>query len=443
MKIKKTMAFILVLAAALPLLASCSGGGKAPAVTTDTPTEEPAVSTTEEVTTEETTVEETFSKIPELIEVKWNAGYIGSDSNAYGYEYKINSSGGSYSYTDVIVLEKKGTMVTFLDPKKGSTSSNAFVVSSWAKVGSYWIIDKEGINIPGGGSLVVNANAAGGTSYTYISSKDNECIRFCYRSNTSSVNAKDHPAIYMLRTNEPGTYQPEIDLLEAYDKFMSSEKDRAFYDVLNGITMNVIGDSYFKGEGLKPHYVWPGLIATKYGMKFDNKGIGGSTVSNYVTTNNPMVDRYNKMPDNNPQIVIIEGGRNDYNKSVPIGENSDTSTKTFKGAVNTLIDSVRKKYPDALILAVTVWEVGGKANSAGHMCSDYGRALIEICNLKGVPVYNSMEQDKIGVYMTDPDFRAEFCMKPGDISHLNAYGMMKVMPVFEKWIAEEYSKFKK
>ena len=62
-------------------------------------------------------------------------------------------------------------------------------------------------------------------------------------------------------------------------------------------------------------------------MIFSNYGIGGSTISNYVSTNQPMVDRYHFMTENKPDIIIIEGGRNDYNKSVPIGTLDDTSTK--------------------------------------------------------------------------------------------------------------------
>ena len=38
--------------------------------------------------------------------------------------------------------------------------------------------------------------------------------------------------------------------------------------------------------------------------------------------------------------------------------------------------------------------------------------------------------------MTDPAFRAAYCMKPGDVSHLNAAGMRLVLPVFERAAAE-------
>jgi hypothetical protein len=40
--------------------------------------------------------------------------------------------------------------------------------------------------------------------------------------------------------------------------------------------------------------------------------------------------------------------------------------------------------------------------------------------------------------MTDASFRAKYCMKPTDISHLNADGMKLVLPYFEKFIADTY-----
>ena len=129
----------------------------------------------------------------------------------------------------------------------------------------------------------------------------------------------------------------------------------------------------------------------------------------------------------------------DYNKNVPIGTNGSMDTKTMKGAARYLITKVQERYPNALIICLTVWEVGGNANSAGNVCSDYGRALLEVCADMGVPCINAMDQQATGVYMTDASFRTKYCMKSSDISHLNADGMKLVLPAFEKAIAEYYT----
>ena len=95
--------------------------------------------------------------------------------------------------------------------------------------------------------------------------------------------------------------------------------------------------------------------------------------------------------------------------------------------------------PNCVSICLTVWEVGGNPNSAGYYCSDYGRALLEVCADMGVPCINAMDQEATGVKMTDSAFRAKYCMKPNDISHLNADGMKLVLPAFEKAIADFYA----
>ena len=393
-------------------------------------------STKAPVVEKEDTVEVTTPVVSEgtAMDVKWNIGYVGSSTNPNGYANAIHPTETLYAYTDVIEIAKKGTKITFVDTKGGSTSGNAYVLSFWKKDGNNWVLDLSKHNIPGGGQYVISSGS-NGVVYTYISSEDNECIRFCFRANTTA----NRPTLYSSETNEPGTLKDIIEAAAAAEKWFEEDKARAFYDILKGKTFTVIGDSYLAGNGLDPELVWPALLAKKYDMEFNNYGKNGSTMSNYVTTNNPMVTRYTQMANNDPDIVIIEGGRNDYNKNVPIGENGSTDTKTMKGAARYLITKVQEKYPNALIICLTVWEVGGSKNCAGYYCSDYGKALLEVCADMGVPCINAMDQAATGVYMTDASFRTKYCMKSTDISHLNEAGMKLVFPVFEKAIAEFYA----
>ena len=50
--------------------------------------------------------------------------------------------------------------------------------------------------------------------------------------------------------------------------------------VLEGLTINALGDSYFEGAGLDSQYVWLNLLASKYDINMNNYGKGGSTVTN-------------------------------------------------------------------------------------------------------------------------------------------------------------------
>lgn len=393
------------------------------AMETETTTE----TETETITDVESATEEAEAA---TLDVEWHRGYVGSSKNTAGHANSVYAER-KYLYSDVIRLEKKGTMVTFTDEAGKTPTGEIYVVSFWKQSGDNWVIDLDRANIPGDVGLAFSVED-GRTVYTYISKYDNECIRFSLPTGTGT----GKPAVYISETDLPPTTQDFLSDSEKHALWLEQDKERAFYENLQGKTFTVIGDSYLAGNGLDKSLVWPALLAEKYGMEYKNYGVNGSTLSNYVTSNNPMVDRYTAMAQNDPDIVIIEGGRNDYNKSVPLGEDGSMDTKTMKGAARYLITKLRERYPNATIICLTVWEVGGKANSIGNYCSDYGRALLEVCADMDVPCINAMDQELTGVYMTDADFRAQYCMKPTDISHLNADGMKLVFPVFERLIAE-------
>jgi hypothetical protein len=150
------------------------------------------------------------------LNIKWNAGYVGSSTNGYGFANAINPNENNYAYSDVIEIAKKGTKVTFIDRASGSTSGNAYVVSFWKLEGGNWVIDTTKHNIPGGGQYVIKS-VSGGMEYTYISSEDNECIRFCFRSN----GLNNRPKIYSSEANEPGTLQDIIDAAAATEILQS------------------------------------------------------------------------------------------------------------------------------------------------------------------------------------------------------------------------------
>ncbi len=207
----------------------------------------------------------------------------------------------------------------------------------------------------------------------------------------------------------------------------------SYYPVLEGIRLTAMGDSYFGGSQLGKDGVWLKLLADEYEMTLRNYGIGGSTVSNYVTNKNPMCDRFQGM-QNGADVVIIEGGRNDYNQKVPLGDISSRDTKTFAGALNVIIDGYKQKYPEAMLMGVTCWYVNASQQK-------YADMMIAVCEAQGIVCFDASNQELTGVYMDDPSFRREYCQTDTDVSHLNAAGMELVEPVFEKWIAEEYEKF--
>ena len=155
--------------------------------------------------------------------------------------------------------------------------------------------------------------------------------------------------------------------------------------VLSGLTVNALGDSYFAGDGIEKGEVWLSLLGSKYNMSMNNYGKGGSTVSNKVTTNSPMCERYTSMSNNNADIILLEGGRNDFNKDVAIGETDSYDTTTFSGALNVTIEGLKEKYPNAMIVCISNWNFPDE--KFGRVYSDYAGAMEAVAERQGVRAF--------------------------------------------------------
>lgn len=224
---------------------------------------------------------------------------------------------------------------------------------------------------------------------------------------------------------------------------LKSQED--FNKLLMGITMYAMGDSYFGGSSLGKEATWVNMLGEKYGMDYVNYGIGGSTMSDYVTDKNPMVLRYTKMAKGDADVILLEGGRNDRTQKVPLGDFESRDSKTFMGSVNIMLDGMLKTYPNALIILVTPWYHTGKVADTGLSNVDYANALRDLAeyrNDKRIVCLYAADPSTIGVDMNDANFRKQYCIQPTDVSHLNLEGMKYVLPYMEQFIAAEYAKFK-
>lgn len=258
-------------------------------------------------------------------------------------------------------------------------------------------------------------------------------------------------AMVVTSNNVPTT---EYATLKALSSFASAEEaslwlvgeTEDYYDVLEGVKMYAIGDSYFGGSQLGQHQTWVNLLGYKYGMTFHNYGIGGNTVATAKGQSGnqpPMHTRFDQMPMDG-DIYIIEGGRNDRHYRVPFGQNESTKGASFKGALNIIIKGIQEKNPDAFIILVTPWSYATETGYLGTN-NDYADAMKELAEYYNDPHIVCMyaaDAEYTGVDMADANFRKEYCQTASDVSHLNANGMYLVAPKFDQWIAEAYAKFK-
>lgn len=234
----------------------------------------------------------------------------------------------------------------------------------------------------------------------------------------------------------------EENLAEKVTAWVEADRNRTYDINLEDLTVNIIGDSYFAGHTMGSDFVWPKLLAEKYYWKFNNYGKNGGMVSTYApgVDSEPMVTRYQSMADNNANLILVNGGRNDYNNEVPLGSVDSTDTNTYMGALNVLIDGLQAKYPKAVIMCTTVWNYGG-TNDIGLTSSDYANAMIAVCEAQGVYCFKANDPTVSGVDMTSESFRSTYCLTATDISHLNVDGMKLVMPKFEAFITASYADY--
>ena len=462
------ISLLLALACVIPL-AGCVGGGtpesssvtgtEAPGPDTQAPdsssaepaTSAPAATTAKpEDTSAPAVTSDAEGRSDYPVEgLTWSLGYVGSSTHS-SWKNTLNPTGAYYSVSAIFTVPAAGSTVTFTDDNTNSNgdsnfaSASAYVFSSWKESGTgNWVIDLDGYNASG--TDVTYKDAGGARTYTYTTTKDNESLRISFRSGQSTsfapskyptvtVTGKSPATIPSQQTVDPNAKNDRLFDLAAWT---TADRSRAYYENLSGLTVDFIGDSYFAGDGIDSRYVWPALLGLKYGMTVVNQGRNGSSISDYDSSKNPICRRYTSLPANNPDIVVLQGGKNDYNVSCPLGAAGSTDTKTFRGAVRTTIEGLRKKYPSAVIICVTPWEIGSAANGIGLAVRDYGNAMIAVCEEMGVPCINAMSSES-GIIMTDPSFRNQYCRSSGDISHLNAEGHALALKYFEKQISEKF-----
>lgn len=382
--------------------------------------------------------------------VNWNAGKIGTNG-------AITSAAGYY-YSDLIYLEKAGTVVTFTDADGSFAGSDTLVVSRWNADGTALLNDH--CSFAGGSADVTYSY--GSTSYRYVSSFDGEYVRLCY---TGSGDA----SVYTYETTEVGTLVSNLTLYNDYvrDVFFA-ESSADFYDeALSGLKMAAVGDSYFNDPNVMPN-MWIELLAEKYGMDFDNHGISGSTMANHAKKGkNPMVDRVNgegskafdQTVDPTVNVVFFDGGRNDLTAGIKLGDATidNRDGATVLGAVNLIIEKLHTLYPNALIVCLNPWGVdrsytldyNDDGNKIKCTQNQYAAAIHaqHLLNAEKYPgyvlAYDLADKEATGVNMDSKLFTEYYTKTYTDISHLNSHGAMKFLPVIEKYLSEQYALFTK
>jgi lysophospholipase L1-like esterase len=205
-------------------------------------------------------------------------------------------------------------------------------------------------------------------------------------------------------------------------------------DSLSGKTILILGDSYTAGYGLEDvTQDWPHLMAQQYGMTLLAYSISGSTITSGGYE--PMSERCLDLPDDAaPDIVLLQGGSNDWLTNMPLGDPSDTQTDTFCGALNRTLDVLAEKYPSAFVVCFTPWLFDSTKNALGLVTQDYIDAMWSICGTRNVLCYNASNAKENGMSMDQQSFRDQYCLRTTDWYHLNPAGHALFAPIFGQWL---------
>lgn len=180
--------------------------------------------------------------------------------------------------------------------------------------------------------------------------------------------------------------------------------------ILQGKTLDIIGDSYVANNGQPVSQTWHYKIATQHSMKYNNYGINGNGLITTKATGTPVVNRVGDM-DSSADYVIVVGGKNDYNQQLAITD--------FKSGLVKLIQELVGRFVGKKICFFTPWSIA-EPGTMNIPLSQYSQAIEDVCGAYSIPCFNSAKRSGILAY--NGSFRAKYFQTSNDSSHLNDAG---------------------
>lgn len=196
---------------------------------------------------------------------------------------------------------------------------------------------------------------------------------------------------------------------------------------LQGKTIAFLGDSYVKNHRRPAEETWHAKASANLGMNYVNCGRNGSSIAFDRTKDGfgpAMTERYKtEIPDSANYIVIIAG----HNDADYLVNHADQELwNDFCIGLDTLLDGIQTKFPEARLAFVTPWAVDRP------MFPEVNAQIIKACGQRGIPVLDMAAMGVIEV--NNPDFRAKYFQGPNDTAHLNAEGHDLLVPLGEAFL---------
>ncbi len=331
---------------------------------------------------------------PTVLEVKWNNGYVGGPTNSNKNKY-VEGSG--YRTTDVVVIPKAGTKISYTVKISSGMSHTVLVVSEWKQSGEQWVFDTAGTNIDGTfkmGKSIGQTVSGSNATYEYITDHDNQAIRLSYRTDA----AQDDPIVYTEATTELSTKAQ----LEARDFTATFEADGTVKGIQwfcgyassssndNGSAKEVrYASAAYAVSGLitvpkagtKITYTESGGVNTAYNAFTRYKLVGGRYVYDIgYDANNSLVkngDTYTYITEKDNEVIRLcvkaDKGYSDIEVSEPMAVKWSATTEAPTASL-----TQRTEWPDPELLSlltgaplIATSEVEGLVWHGGYVGSQY------------------------------------------------------------------------
>lgn len=183
---------------------------------------------------------------------------------------------------------------------------------------------------------------------------------------------------------------------------------------LDGKRLHLFGDGVCCGLGSTDitTYSFPALLNTRYGLSIINHALGDATIGSYddeYLAERSVITQIDSAQINNGDFAIIFAGSEDYKSGIAkIGNNSDASNYSFKGALNLAIQKLLQKNSNIKILVISpIFRARLDANDFRNSddtpinrlyLRDYANAMKEVSEINHVPFLDLYSSCMINKY---------------------------------------------
>ncbi len=200
-------------------------------------------------------------------------------------------------------------------------------------------------------------------------------------------------------------------------------------------------DGIGKSDG--PAISWPEHLKRITGWQdVQNIGKKGSRFAVTSERKDSFVERVSKVRADS-DLVLVLGGVNDFQHSVPLGEIQNGDTSTFYGAVEYVLTTLLAQHPSGELIFMTPMKADFRhptknypnsfeRNSAGLLQEDYVAAIKTVCAHYSVPVIDLFNESGIS-----PFFEPQRKLYMPDGLHYNKQGYERLA----KHIASQIKRF--